>query len=373
MRRRTFLTSGTAIATAGLAGCSAVDIDGGDGDDNGNGNGNGGTTGSVDEDEVLTVGTYSSFVDAPSDSPGEWIKDEFEDRHDVELEWQFPDQELNYYAERHNDGQDIEAELYVGVRPQNLVRVDERVDGDLFATTDESALSNAADIGDEYYFDPHDRAVPVFRSHSGIVYDGRNIEGPETFDDLLDDRYEGQIALSSPHDSTTGLLFFLWTIDHFGEDDYLDYWSDLVDNDVRVLNAWADVYTQFEEEDVPVVVSYTNDRVYAYRGDNDMEKHQVSTLHDQGYANMAGMARFADGTDDDLAHQFMDFILEPEVQGVIAERNVTGPVNEATELPEAYAEYAIEPEETVFFGYDELEGNLSGWLDEWEREVVGSS
>ena len=128
MRRRTFLTAGAVAATAGLAGCSAVDVEDG-----------GETTGSSDEDETLVVGTYESFVDAPSDSPGEWIKDEFEARHDVELEWQTPDQELTYYVERINDGQEIEPELYLGVRPQNLVQADENADEELFTETDESA------------------------------------------------------------------------------------------------------------------------------------------------------------------------------------------------------------------------------------------
>ncbi|APW98016.1 thiamine ABC transporter substrate-binding protein [Halobiforma lacisalsi AJ5] len=379
MRRRAFLASSGALVTTGLAGCSAVDVENGEngsnGDDGGSDGGDtsGDTEGSVEDDDVLAVGTYSTFVDAPSDSPGVWIKETFEERHDVELEWHTPDQELNYYAERHNQGLEIEPELFLGVRPQNLVRVEENLEGDLFAETDESVLSNAENVGDEYYFDPEGRAVPTFRSHCGIVYDGRNVAEPETFEDLLGDRYEGQIALSNPQDSTTGLLFLLWTIDRFDEDGYLDYWSALIDNDVRVLNSWSDVYTQFEEAEVPVVVSYTNDRVYASRFGNDLEKHRVSTLNDQGYANMAGMARFADGSDDDLAHEFMDFILEPETQAEIANRNVTGPVNEETELPEAYAEYAIEPEETVFFGYDELKGNLTDWLDEWEREVVGSN
>jgi thiamine transport system substrate-binding protein len=357
MRRRAFLASGT-VAAAGLAGCISRE-----------GN-NGGANGS--DDDVLHVAVNNSFVDAPSDSPGEWIADEFADRYDVEFEWHTPDQELNYYIERHNEGVDIEPELYLGLNPHEVVRADDNTEGDLFVEADENALENLDDVGEEHYFDPHDRVIPTYRSFCAMVYDGRNVDSPETFEDLLDPKYEGEIAVSNPQRGTTGLLFLLWTIDHFGEDGYLEYWEELLDNDTRVLDSWSETYAQFEEEEIPVIASYANDRVYAKRFDNDLEKHQVSLLHDQAYANVAGMARFADGTNDDLAHEFMDFILEPEVQAVIAERNVTGPVNEETELPEVYEEYAKQPEDTPFFDYEELEANLDDWLGEWEQTAAGN-
>lgn len=355
MRRRAFLASGAAV-TAGLAGCSANPVDGGD---------------SGTDDGTLAVATYASFVDAPSDSPGQWIKEEFEERHDAELEWHTPEQEINHYIERHNEDAGIEPELYLGLSPHDLVRADQNTDGELFAQLDESELEHTDDINEQYYFDPHDRAIPTYSSYCAIVYDGRTVEEPETFEDLLSPEYEGRIALGNPQQGTTGLLFLLWTIDHFGEDGYLDYWEALHDNDIRILDSWSDVYAQFEEEEVPVVVSYSNDRVYAERFGNDMEKHQVSLLHDEAYANVSGMARFAEGTNDDLAHEFVDFVLSPEAQAVIAERNVTGPVNVETELPEVYQEYAEDPENPVFFGYDELDENLSTWVDDWSRAIAG--
>ncbi|GAB3033711.1 thiamine ABC transporter substrate-binding protein [Natronobiforma cellulositropha] len=359
MDRRTFLAvGGTATATA-LAGCSVTST--GTDDD----------STSTDE-ETLVVATYSNFVDAPSDSPGVWMKEEFEARHEgVTLEWSTPSQEVNYFIERHNEGVGIDAEVYLGLRPHDLVRIDENTDGGLLTETDESALSHIDDVGEQYYFDPQGRVIPTYLSHAAMVYDGREVESPGSFDALVSEEYTGKFALSNPQEGTTGLLFLLWTIHEFGEDGYLEFWRDLVDNDARILDSWGDVYTQFQNDEVPVVLSYSNDRVYAKRAENDLDKHQVGFLDGQGYANMLGMARFADGTNDDLAHAFMDFVLEPEVQAVIAERNVTGPVNERTELPEVYAEYAQEPDEIVFFDYDELRGNLSGWVDEWGREIAG--
>ena len=379
MKRRTFLTGAAGGTIAGLAGCiQDTSEDDGNGADDDNGAGNGDDD-SEDGDggygtDTLHVATYNSFIDAPSDSPGLWIKEEFEDRYDVTLEWHTPDQELNYYIERYDSGVEIEPELYYGLSPHELVRADQNTDGGLFTETDRSVLSNADDIGEQHEFDPEGRVIPTYRSLCAIVYDGRNVEAPESFEDLLDPKYEGKIAVSNPQQGTTGQLFMLWTINEFGDDGeytYLDYWQDLQENDVRILDSWSEVYTQFEEEEVPVVVSYSNDRVYAKRFDNDLEKHQVSLLNDQAYGNYSGIVRFADGEYDDLAHEFMDFVLEPEVQAVVAERNVTGPTNEQTELPEVYAEYAKEPDETVFYDYDVLNENLDDWIDDWGRTVIG--
>ena len=366
MNRRTVLTSGVGAAAIGLAGCiqdtsNDDDTDSDEGRD------------SYSEGDTLHVATYSSFIDAPSDSPGEWIKAEFEDRFDVTLEWHTPDQEVNHYIQSYNDGVEIEPELYLGLSPHELVRADENTDGGLFVETDRDHLEHAEDIGDEHEFDPEGRVIPTYRSLCAIVYDGRTLDGPETFEDLLDPVYEGKIGIPNPQQGTTGQLFLLWTINEFGEDGYLDYWETLLDNDARVLDSWSDTYTQFEEEELSVVVSYSNDRVYAKRFENDLDKHQVSLLNDEAYGNYSGMVRFAGGTKDALAHEFMNFILDPEVQAVIAERNVTGPVNEQTELPEVYEEYAKEPDEAVFFDYDALSGNLSGWLDDWGRMAAGGN
>jgi thiamine transport system substrate-binding protein len=370
MKRRVFLSAaaGAAVVTAG---CTVSQTD-----DNGGVPGVGDV--SLPEDraemdfsgETLQVSTYGSFVDAPSDSPGAWIKDEFEQRYGVTLEWNTPEQDLTYYVERNNEGVDIDAEVYLGVRPQNFVRADRNVEGTLFRESNVNLLRNGPDVGEEFFFDPQERAVPTFLSHCAIVYDGRKLDAPETFEDLTDPAYS-DLLIPNPARGTTGLLFLLWTIDRFGADGYLEYWRNLIDNGARILDSWGEVYTQFQEGEAPVIVSYSNDRVFAQRFGNDLDKHRVALLDGQGYANLAGMARFADSTQGDLAYEFMDFVLEPEVQSVIAERNVTGPVNEAADPPAVFQEFARQPDESVFYGYEDLEGELEGWVDGWSREIAG--
>ncbi len=374
MHRRTFLATGAGAVTAGLAGCAAEPTDSGtddgttpsDGDDS---SADGGTAGEVDDVSTLTVATYDTLIDAPTTSPGEWIKDEFEASHDVELEWAVPDGEVNHYIQEHEAGLDLEPEVYLGVKPSDLYRVDDRTGGDLFAATDRDVLSNADRIDEAFEFDSEGRVIPTYQNYCAIVYDGRNIPEPDGFEDLLDPVYEGEIGIPNPLEGDTGEMFLLWTIAEYGPEGYLDYWNELLENAV-VLSSWSEMYPQFEANELNVVISYSNDRVYAERFGNDLEKHRVTFLDDGGYANLNGMARFADGTDDDLAHAFMDFVLEDETQQAIAELNVTGPVTDV-EPPDVYSEFSKAPDDIVHFEYPELRENRTDWLDAWEREVAG--
>ncbi|RLM68342.1 thiamine ABC transporter substrate binding subunit [Halorubrum sp. Atlit-26R] len=400
--RRRFLTAAGTAGAVALAGCSAErtgdEGDGGDGSgsdgdgtgdgtdtDDGDGEGDGG-----DETPTLTVATYTSFIDAPSVSPGEWLKEEFESRVDAELEWATPDNEVNYYVERAASGAGIDADLYVGLTTEDLVRVDEELDGDLFAEAGEVEGRDAVKEG--LRFDPFDRAVPFDTGYVSLVYDGTATEAPGTFDGLLDDEHAGALIAQNPGASSTGRAFLLHTVNRFGDGgvasdgdgeaiagadgdpdyDYLDYWTDLEENDVRVLGSWDDAYAAWSEGEAPMVVSYSTDQVFADMEGQDLDKHQIRFLNDQAYANPEGMAVFADADEPDLARRFMSFMLEPAVQGEIAQRNVAFPATDGAELPSDYAELAQEPADPVTFTYDELQGSVDAWVEAWERQFAGN-
>jgi thiamine transport system substrate-binding protein len=82
------------------------------------------------------------------------------------------------------------------------------------------------------------------------------------------------------------------------------------------------------------------------------------------------MARFADASNPETARDLMEFVLRPEVQGVVAEKNVQFPAIENAELSEEFAEVAYIPSDPVTFTYDELAGNLDGWIEDWARQIV---
>ncbi|WP_436924683.1 thiamine ABC transporter substrate-binding protein [Halosimplex amylolyticum] len=383
MDRRRFVKAAGAGVAGLLAGCSAEptgDGDATDGSTDSTGTDGGTVAGSASGGTpVLRVGTYPSFVDAPSSSPGPWLKEQFEAEHDAELKWFPPESNMDYFLQRRQQNVTIDTDLFLGLTPENLVKADrETGDGEsLFTSVDTSALSNVGHVVDDYRFDPQERAIPVGASYISLVYnqhalDERGVGAPETFDDLASDPYENGLLVPNPQNSETGLEFLFWTVDHFGEDGYLDYWSDLMDNGTQILKDWGTAYDAYSNDEAPIVVSFSTDQVYADRYDQDMARHQVGFPNGEGYAYLEGVAPFS-GTDRmGLATEFVDFVLQPDVQAEIAQRNVALPAVDNADLPQDFDDLVHEPETIVSFGYDELMGNVEPWLNDWSEQIASN-
>ncbi|MCU4743211.1 thiamine ABC transporter substrate-binding protein [Natronoglomus mannanivorans] len=398
MDRRTFIrTVSGGTAGIALAGCLTQDDDengngeddengngNGEDDENGNGNDNGNETDNGDEEEqedepdlegTLRVATYTSMVD-DEEAAGTWLKDAFEEEYpDATIDWTVPEEGTSHYIQQANQGVDIDADVFLGLNVDDLVLIDDNTDESLFRSVDRDRLEHVDRIRDDpsvEFDDPHDRVLPYDTGYISLVYDENEVDDPETFDALTDEEYEGTLITQNAQQSDPGQAFLLWTIDAYGEDGYLDYWEELLDNDVRIIDDWSSAYSAYENEERPMVVSYSTDQVYTNRFDGDMSRSQIGFLEEQGYANPEGMAIFEDSEQVDLANAFLDFVLSNEAQAEIAVRNVQFPAvaDEYVDLDEDYAEYAHEPPEAVSLTYDELSGNLDEWVDDWGQLVA---
>jgi thiamine transport system substrate-binding protein len=394
MRRRRFLQAAGGSSALALAGCLVQDegststgstIEDTTTSDGGTSTTSETTNGTTTEAEALsgtvTVATYESFLNAPSDSydaPGAFVKERFEEAHpDATVEFTVPQNGLNEYIQRRQRGASIDADVYVGLNIDDLVRIDENLADDqrLFRTLDTGRMAHAERVRDDLDFgDPNGRALAYDTGYVSLVYDENDVEAPPTLDALTQPEYESTLLAQNAQGTDTGQAFLLWTIAQNGADGYLDYWRDLLDNDVRILGSWWDSYSAYLDEQRPMVVSYSTDQVFANRDNQDMSRHQVGFPDDEGYANPEGMGLVRGSDNADLGYAFMDFVLRGDVQSTIALSNVQFPAvkDEYVDVPAEFSDYAKRPPNPVALGYDDLSGNLTGWLEEWSRLVAGN-
>lgn len=353
MKRRTFLKragAGTA-ALGGLAGCTAL-------------TGNGGTSG------TLQIATYDSFTG--EGTAGAWLKEHFESEYpDATVEFSTPSSGINEFIQRTRQGAPIDADMYIGLNTGELVRVDRELEEELFADISGS-IEGESSIKSDLHIDPERRALPYDTGYISLVYDEEEVDEPADFEALLTDPYEDALITQNAQQSDPGRAFLLWSIITQGEENYLEYWENLLDNGVTIISDWGPAYEAYMNEEAPMVVSYSTDQVY-YHGDGvDMSRHQVGFLNDQGYANPEAMAIFAESDSQALAQTFAEYMLTPEAQSAIATRNVQFPAVDDVDVGGDFGEYALEPPQPVTFTYDELAGNVSTWIDDWARTVASA-
>ncbi|WP_255192750.1 thiamine ABC transporter substrate-binding protein [Natronobeatus ordinarius] len=374
MNRRTVLHALGCGAAVGFAGCQAREDD---------------EEEPVEEaEDTLVVATVESIVepvdkrdaaddedDETEESAGEWLRAAFEEAYDVDLEWTVPEDGVNHYVQRARQDAVIEPDVYLGLTVDDLAFVDEELGaGGLFDPLERDRLERDGRVQAAYDFgDPFDRVIPYGTEYVSLVFDEAAVDPPKTFVDLTDPAYEGTLLVPNARRSVLGRSFLFWTIDAVGEDGYVEYWNELLENDVRLLPSRRETADAYLRGDRPMAVSHSAVRVAAVEADRDLSRYQVSFLDEQGYANVGGMAVFADPSTPDLAADFLDFVLSREVQSELASRTHRFPAvtDEYVDLEPPFAEYALEPPDAAMLRYDDLEGSLDGWLDTWAQLVAG--
>ena len=269
------------------------------------------------------------------------------------------------------------ADVFYGVDNTFLTRA---LEAEIFESYDSPAL---AQVPAAFQLDPNNGAFPIDYGDVCINYDKAYFEAnelvvPTSLEELTQPEYVGLLAVESPATSSPGLAFLMATIAEFGEDGYLAYWQQLVDNGLVVVNDWETAYyTNFSgssgQGPQPMVVSYgTSPAAEVVYAETPIEEAPTaSVIGENTCFRQIEFAGILTGTPNrDLAEKFMDFMLSPAFQEDIPLQMFVFPVSEEAQLPAAFEDNIDIPESPATLAPDQMDANREAWINAWMDIVL---
>lgn len=253
------------------------------------------------------------------------------------------------------------------------------LDNDLFIPYVSPLLES---VDESFIIDPQNRVTPIDYGDVCLNYDAayfaaNDLPLPASLQDLTDPRYRGLLVVQNPATSSPGLAFLLATIAVFGEDGYLNYWSDLIANETLIASDWTDAYYgQFSatgQGSYPLVVSYASSPpAEVFFAETELESAPTGAIvADNTCFRQIEFAGILNGTDNlEGAQQFIDFLLSVEFQSDMPLQMFVFPVNQNAVLPEVFVRYAQIPENPVMLDQSLIDANRDTWIQTWVETIL---
>jgi len=285
--------------------------------------------------ETLTLYTHSAFVSS-SYGPGGHLKEAFEKTCECEIQY-----------------------IVLDTIPLVINRVN--FEGD---QTKADVILGLEDIGLDV---THvDKLVPYASHCLAFVYDSTKIPNPpKTLDELIDSSYP--IILQDPRSSITGLGFLVWMKKAYG-DNAPQKWKTLAAHVLTFTKGWTEAHALFKQGAAPIVFSYTTDGLF-----NELEKEMphLKALHfAEGHlcSNIyAGKLKTTHHSR--LVDQFLNFLLTPEAQYLIA---IQGWIYPKGDVPDAWKKaenYSHQPS-WISYTSEEVKDSQRAWIQEWVEGLI---
>ncbi len=311
--------------------------------------------------KTLTVYTYDAFAADWGPAPG--IEKAFEKVCDCDLQFVAADSSIGALRKIQLEGDQTKADVILGL-DTNIAEA-ARETG-LFAEhgADTAALTLPTGEWSDSTFLPFDY------SYFSFVYNKENVPTPPTsFATLNELPNDFKIVIQDPRSSTPGLGLLLWIQAAYGEQAD-SIWKQLAPKIVTVTKGWSDAYGLFLKDEADMVLSYTTSPAYHEIAEQDT-RFAAAPFDEGHYLQIEVAAIVKSSTNQELAKQFMQFMLSDTVQDIIPTTNWVYPATSTEKgLPEGFTSLHV-PEKTLLIDGIEVEKSRAQWIDQWV-ETLGN-
>ena len=320
---------------------------------------------------TLAIMTHDSFMVSQE------VAAEFEAAHDVRLQ----------FLKSGDAGEALNkailargnplADAFYGVDSTFLSRA---LDEGIFEPYDSPLLGQ---IPESFKLDPAHGALPVDYGDVCLNYDkayfqARGIAPPASLEDLTRPEYRNLLVVENPATSSPGLAFLFATVGHFGTGGYLQFWEDLRENGVTVVNDWETAYyTEFSGSSGkgprPIVVSYGSSPPFEVIGVDPplSDAPTAAVVSDGACFRQIEFVGILKGTKNrDLAEKWVDFMLSTRFQEDLPLQMYVFPVNPNARLDEAFEKYLAIPENPAFVAPADIAAHREEWIEAWTGVVL---
>ncbi len=318
---------------------------------------------------TLTVMTHDSF------DVSENVVEAFETQHNAQVEFLKAGDTGTALNKAILAGDNPLADVFYGVDNTFLSRA---LEEDIFEAYPSPLLEL---IPDQYKLDPDFRALPVDYGDVCLNYDRRffaenGLQPPGSLDALTDPAYQGLLVVQNPATSSPGLAFLLATIGRFGPEGYLDYWTQLVENDLLIVNDWETAYYSefsFYGGTRPIVVSYGSSPPFEviYAEEPIEEPNTAAITADDTCFRQIEFVGILKGTQNrTLAEAWVDFMLSPAFQEDMPEKMFVFPVNPEADLSDEFINFLAVPKKPAFVSPADIAANRETWVQQWTDAIL---
>lgn len=239
------------------------------------------------------------------------------------------------------------------------------------------------DIPNQFKLDPNNGALPVDFGDVCINYDKgyfteNDLQVPQSLEDLTKPEYRGLLVVQNPATSSPGMAFLLATIAHFGQENYLDFWTTLRELDTVVVSDWETAYyTNFSgssgQGSQPMVVSYgSSPPAEVIFAEEPLTQAPTASIigPETCFRQIEFVGVLRGTTRRAMAEKFVDFMLSVPFQEDMPLQMFVFPVNSKANLPTEFQEYAQIPDKPAMLDPSEIADNREIWIEEWNKVML---